>query len=248
MVIYTHASCIAIVFPVRTMRYMFYAAPRTPEVRVSPLYDQNGQLNLTVQWIQQIQSPSENCSFNQLLSYTVVLEDSTRERVDQRMINSDNCSDNNCSISFILSSPDQNNYFIDINITGVFGLNSTSLSELIGCIIYYSISLPTFDLDTTIPSSFNVTASSEGCVTSVLCSYPMREGDCFFQYGHDSSYQDLSPSLSTSLNSPLQITVPDAATIHYYQVTIDTSSLNFLVRGNFTSGEGELASMFLGVR
>ena len=73
----------------------------------------------------------------------------------------------------------------------------------------------------------------------------MREGDCFFQYGHDSSYQDLSPSLSTSLNSPLQITVLDAATIHYYQVTINTSSPKFRVIGNFTSGEGELASMFL---
>ena len=77
-------------------------------------------------------------------------------------------------------------------------------------------------------------------MTSVLCSYPMREGDYFFQYGRDSSYQDLSPSLSTSLNSFLQKTVSDAATIHYYQVTINTSSPNFGVRGNFTSGEGEL--------
>ena len=95
-------------------------------------------------------------------------------------------------------------------------------------------------LDTSIPSSFDVSFSSEGCVTSVLCSYPMKEGDCFFQYGYDSSYQDLSSSLSTSLNSPLQITISDAATIHYYQVTINTSSLNLQVRGNFTSGEGEL--------
>ena len=77
-------------------------------------------------------------------------------------------------------------------------------------------------------------------MTSVLCSYPMREGDCFFQYGRDSSYQDLSPSSSTSLNSPFQLTVSDAATIYYYQVTINTSSLNFRVRGNFTSSEGEL--------
>ena len=77
-------------------------------------------------------------------------------------------------------------------------------------------------------------------MTSVICSYPMREGDCLFQYVRDSSYQDLSPSLSTSLNSPLQITVLDAATIHYYQVTINTSSLNLQVRGNFTSGEGKL--------
>ena len=78
-------------------------------------------------------------------------------------------------------------------------------------------------------------------MTSVLCSYPMRKGDCFFQYGRDSAYQDLSLSLSTSLNSPLQITVIDAAKIHYYQVTINTnSSLNLQVRGNFISGEGEL--------
>ena len=77
-------------------------------------------------------------------------------------------------------------------------------------------------------------------MTSVLCSYPLREGYCFFQYGRDSSYQDLSPSLSTSLNSPLRITVSDAATIHYYQVTINTFSLNLRVRGNFTSGGGEL--------
>ena len=155
------------------------------------------------------------------------------------MINSDNCSDNLCSISFILSSPDRN-YFIDINIKGAFGSSSTSLSELIRCMIY-NIPLPTFDLDTTIPSSFNVAASSEGCMISVLCSYPMREGDCFFQYGRDSSYQDLSPSLSTSLNSPLQITVLDAATVHYYQVTINTSSLNFQINKNIISGEGELA-------
>ena len=97
-----------------------------------------------------------------------------------------------------------------------------------------------FHSDTSIPSSFDVSVSSEGCLTSVLCSYPMKEGDCFFQYGRDSSYQDLSPSLSTAFNSPLPITVVDTATIFYYQVTVNTSSLNLLVRGNFTSSEGEL--------
>ena len=186
--------------------------------------------------ILQTQPLSERCSFNQHLNYTVILEDSSWERVDQRMISSDNCtsSDNFCSISFPLSSPDQN-YFIGINVTGAFGSTSTSLSELITC-MYDNDPLPTFYLDITIPSSINVTASSEDCVASVLCSYPMREGNYFFQYGRDSSYQDLSPSLSTSLNFPFQITVSDAATIHYYQVTIN----NFRVRGNFTSGKGEL--------
>ena len=130
---------------------MFYAAPQTPEViTVLPLYDQNGQLNLTVKWMQQVsysycedfiymifffflafqtQSLSDKCSFHKLLNYTVVLKDSTRERVEQKMINSDNCNDDVlCSISFILSSPDQN-YFIDINVAGAFGSTSTSLSE-----------------------------------------------------------------------------------------------------------------------
>ena len=38
-----------------SMRYNYvYAAPQTPEVTVSPLYDQNGQLNLTVKWMQQV--------------------------------------------------------------------------------------------------------------------------------------------------------------------------------------------------
>ena len=80
-------------------------------------------------------------------------------------------------------------------------------------------------------------------MTSVLCSYPMREGDCSFQYGRDSSYQDLSPSLSTSLNSPLRLIFFNVSTIHYYQATIAISSLNLQVRGNFTSGEG--ISLFL---
>ena len=181
----------------------------------------------------------DKCSFRQFQSYTVVLGNRTRERVDQRMIS---CNKNICSISFPLSFSDRTakSYFIRVTVSGVFGSTSipASLSKLISYILRYCNNYWLFFfLDTSIPSSFNVSFSSKGCVTSVLCSYPMREGDWFFQYGHNSSYQDLSSPLSTSLNSPLQITVSDSATIHYYQVTIDTSSQ---VRGNFTSGEGEL--------
>ena len=200
-------------------------------------YCETNSILYLITFVFQIRSPSETCSFHQLLSYTVVLEDSTRVRVDQRMINSDDCSNNLCSISFPLSSPDQS-YFVSVNVAGAFGSTSTSTS--LSKSNDNLSPLSTFDLDTTIPPSFDVPISSEGCVASVLCSYPMREGDCFFQYGRDSSYQDLSPLLSTSLNSPLQITVSDAATIHYYQVTINTSSLNFRVRGNFTSGRGDV--------
>ena len=126
--------------------FLNHEVPRTPKITVLPVYDQNQQLSqLTVQWMQQVavkltyfnsnssiifvfQIQSERCSFDHLLSYTVVLEDSTRERVDQRMILSKNCSDNLCSISFPFSSPDQS-YYVSVDVTGAFGSTSTSISN-----------------------------------------------------------------------------------------------------------------------
>ena len=123
------------------------------------MYDETRQLiGLAVQLIQQVshtllmklvyhycsflqmRSSFDKCSFHQLLSYTVVLGDRIRERVDQRMIS---CNKNICSISFPLSLSDRTaqSYFVRVSVSGAFGSNSTSksISELINYILCFFV-------------------------------------------------------------------------------------------------------------
>ncbi len=76
-------------------------------------------------------SISERCSYDEGLDYTVVLENSSGERVDEKVVSSNNCSAGLCSTSFSPSSSDEN-YLVSISANNTFGSNnmtSTIISE-----------------------------------------------------------------------------------------------------------------------
>ncbi len=92
-------------------------------------------------WLQPV-SISERCSYDGGLDYTVVLENSSGERVDEKVVSSNNCSAGLCSISFSLSSSDEN-YLVSISVNNTFGLSnittSTIISEFTLCVTNYIV-------------------------------------------------------------------------------------------------------------
>ncbi len=76
---------------------------------------------------------AERCSYDGGLDYTVVLENSSGEKVDQKVISSNNCSAGLCSTSFSLPSSDEN-YLVSVSANNTFGssnnMTSTLISEL----------------------------------------------------------------------------------------------------------------------
>ncbi len=85
-------------------------------------------------------SISERCSYDGGLDYTVVLENSSGERVDEKVVSSNNCSAGLCSTSFSPSSSDEN-YLVSISVNNTFGLSnittSTIISEFTLCVTNY---------------------------------------------------------------------------------------------------------------
>ncbi len=79
-------------------------------------------------------SISERCSYDGSLDYTVILENNSGERVDQKVVSFNNCSDGLCSTSFSPSSSDQN-YLVSVSANNTFGpsnnMTSTIISELL---------------------------------------------------------------------------------------------------------------------
>ena len=77
----------------------------------------------------------------------------------------------------------------------------------------------------------------DNCMTTLLCSYPSSEGQCFIQYGQDPSYQDLNFTFQGPLNSRFTLPLLDENTLYYYLLN-NTFGIQFT--GNFTTGECEL--------
>ncbi len=75
-------------------------------------------------------SISERCSYDGDLDYTVVLENSSGERVDEKVVSSNNCSAGLCSTSFFPSSSDQN-YLVSISVNNTLGLSNSTMSTII---------------------------------------------------------------------------------------------------------------------
>ena len=70
------------------------------------------------------------CSF--IHEHTIVLEDSERRIVEQRVVNSESCSDNICSIIFLLPITDQK-YYVSISTTNIFGSSQIAKSQIGQC-------------------------------------------------------------------------------------------------------------------
>ncbi len=70
---------------------------------------------------------SERCSYDRGLDYTVVLENSSGERVDQKVVSSNNCSAGLCSTSFSPSSSDQS-YLVNVSANNIFGSSNNMTS------------------------------------------------------------------------------------------------------------------------
>ncbi len=83
----------------------------------------------------------------------------------------------------------------------------------------------------------------ENCMTFVLCSSQLDEGECYVQYGPSS--QNLGPPIQGPLNSSFPLPLTEATTTYYYQVTINSSLITHQLAGNFTTGECELVYSFL---
>ncbi len=75
-------------------------------------------------------SISERCSYDGGLDYTVVLENSSGERVDQKVVSSNNCSAGLCSTSFSPSSSDEN-YLVSVSANSTFGSSDNMTSTII---------------------------------------------------------------------------------------------------------------------
>ena len=73
---------------------------------------------------------SDDCSFNDELNYTVVLEDNGTI-IEQRVISSDSCVNGFCKTSFVSTS--SNSYVVHVTATNGIGLSSgTVQSSTIG--------------------------------------------------------------------------------------------------------------------
>ncbi len=92
-------------------------------------------------------------------------------------------------------------------------------------------------------SIFNHTLNFEDCVTSVLCSSPMNEGGCVIQYGLNSSYQDLGPSVSILLNTVPTLPNIASSTLYYFTMNVTIGSTSFQLRRTFSSGNGEAKTL-----
>ncbi len=188
-------------------------------------------------------SISERCSYDEGLDYTVVLENSSGERVDQKVVSSNNCSADLCSTSFSPSSSDQN-YLVSVSANNIFGSSNIMTSTIISEFTYIrandiSMAPLQFFTDGSLPFIYNLTFTFESCTSSVFCSSLLDEGGCIIRYGQDPSYQDLGPPIKGPLNSSFPLPPVEAITTYYYQVTIN-STLILQLRGKFTTGECEL--------
>ena len=98
--------------------------------------------------------------------------------------------------------------------------------------------MSSLSLGASIVDLLNATFTFSNCSTVVLCASSKNSGSCNIEYGHDPSYQDLSPPIQTPLNSLLTLPFMTPST-YYYVVTVTiNSSLTFQIRGSFNSGDG----------
>ncbi len=192
-------------------------------------------------WLQPV-SISERCPYVGSLDYTVVLENSSGERVDQKVVSSNNCSASLCSTSFSPFSSDEN-YLVSVSANNIFGSSNIMTSSIISEL--HIATLPTWHIiiiifiDGSLPSTYNLPFTFDSCTSSVFCSSLLDEGGCVIRYGQDPSYQDLGPPIQAPLNFSFPLPLMEATTTYYYQVTIK-SSLIIQLRGNLTTGECEL--------
>ncbi len=78
------------------------------------------------------------------------------------------------------------------------------------------------------------------CIITVMCNSSESSGSCSIQYGQDPSYQDLSSSIQTPLNSTFPLPLLEPNIVYYYLATVTINS-TFTVQlpGTFMTGQCE---------
>ncbi len=95
-------------------------------------------------WLQPVStSISERCPYVGSLNYEVILKKISGERVDQKVVSSNNCSAGLCSTSFFPHSSDQN-YLVSVSANNVFGLSNIITSNIIS--EFNIATLPTWNI------------------------------------------------------------------------------------------------------
>ena len=119
----------------------------------------------------------------------------------------------------------------------VFGESSSTSSMTLISKIYYHTYMRTIIICDFIDgsSAFSHSLTFDNCMTTLLCTYLLNEGQCFIHYGQDQNFSSLSSQ--GPLNSPFTLPPMDENTFYYYLLN-NTFGIQFT--GNFTTGECEL--------
>ena len=179
---------------------------------------------------------SLNCSFNQL-SYVLTLMESEGILVQQRVISSAGCRNGVCNITFSSFAGSNQDYHISLTANNSIGYSRENItSNKIGThLIHLAIchnKLVLFFPNTanSISNLMNLSINFLNCFTFINCVSPKSTGNCSIQYGLDPSYQDLSPPVQTSLNTPITLPFMTPSTYYYLLTVIINSSLPFQIR------------------
>ena len=87
--------------------------------------------------LQSMYNISERCSLEHF-NYMLVLEDSRKRMLDQKIVGTDNCIDNLCSSTLLY--PPNNNYSLIFGVSNVFG-SSRNITSQFGELIAYLTAL-----------------------------------------------------------------------------------------------------------
>ena len=78
---------------------------------------------------------SDVCSFDNSLNYSILLVDSRRERLEERVVRSNTCNNNLCSTSFITSFSSNQSYLVFVYAVNAFGQSNAAESVPMGKLI-----------------------------------------------------------------------------------------------------------------
>ncbi len=99
-----------------------------------------------------------------------------------------------------------------------------------------------------VSSYFNHTLTFEDCVTSVLYSSPMDEGECVIRYGHSIWSKLLGHPVSIPLNIVSTLPNITSSTLYYFTMNVTIGSTSFQLRRTLTTGEGGLISYYTTIK